>query len=119
MELGGHASDLARGIDRALRPAILASEHLPDLLPGVEACGDALLEHGRGGPATGTEVPQRARSPWNDRTAHRLEEGAHLELGVLAGLQPPVELQQQRFPELDRGVALLHPEPTLVQARDR
>ena len=119
VHFGGHPSDLASGADGPLRPAPVVGEQGTQLPPGVGSSRHALLEHCRRRVAVRSQVAQRAGDAGGDATADRLKEAADLELRVLAGLQPAVQLQEKPVPERHRRVALLHAQALLGEVGDR
>ena len=74
--------------------------------PAVDRVGHEALEGAERGVQRAAGVPVPAEQPRNVREPALAEEQQHLELGVEAGLDPPVRLQHHLV-EDDRGVRLL------------
>ena len=69
---------------------------------------ETLEQRERGHPAVAGEVLDRARNRNRMREVHRFrEEASDLELGIDAGMKPPVGLEQQPLAEHEYGVAAL------------
>ncbi len=77
-----------------------------DRLEGVGAVGHELLEHRDGGRLALPEhdLGEATEARHGRELGLLAEEGGHLEVGVEAGLEPSVGLEQQRVAEHDRRV---------------
>jgi hypothetical protein len=126
VEPGCQRADVGRDLRRVLdahdaRREEPLGERLGDRFVAILAIGDVRLEHrhrrraGRARDDLGVAGQGRHR-----REARLLaEERDELEVGVQAGLDPAVRLEQQLVSEHDARIRLVHAERSLVQALDR
>ena len=117
MHRGGQAAQRGGHVDASAR---VVGEETKHGGPGVADRWDEGLEHRRGSSlAVAPGVGHRSGNGGRVGEADAGEERAHLQVRVLAGLQEPVQLEDQAVAEHDRCVRLLDPKAALAECVDR